>query len=85
MKIKFSSPFRFVAACARAAFAKIFGYAVLVSPAVQDERLAICDNCEELEDEQCRVCSCYVSAKTALALEECPKKYWQRVWKSRTI
>lgn len=85
MIIKFSTPFRFVAATARAAFAKIFRYQVLAPVEVWDKRLDQCMNCEELVEDQCAICTCLVDAKTSLALEQCPKKKWQRVWIRCTI
>lgn len=87
MIVKFSTPFRFAAAAARMVFAKAFGYQVLAPVEIWDERLAQCMDCEELieETQQCAVCTCFVDAKTSLALEQCPKKKWLRVWKRRTV
>lgn len=83
MKIKFSSPFRFVVACARVAYAKLFGYQVVTPIEQWDARLDECMNCEELVEEtnQCAICTCDIDAKASLALEQCPKKKWLRVWK----
>lgn len=83
MKIKLSSPFRFVAACARAGYAKLFGYVVIAPIEQWDARLEECMNCEELIEEtnQCAICTCNVDSKVLLALEQCPKKKWLRVWK----
>lgn len=83
MIIKLSTPFRFVAACARVAYAKLFGYLVVTPIEQWDARLDECMNCEELieETQQCAVCTCNIDAKASLALEQCPKKKWLRVWK----
>lgn len=88
MKIKFSSPFRLIAAAARATYAKLFGYSVLAPGDIYLTRRDQCEECEELlpETNQCAVCTCDVDAKSLLALEQCPKKKWQRVWiKTRTV
>lgn len=86
MIFKISTPFRFAAAVARTVFAKLFGYQVVTPSEEWDNRLAICSECDYRdEDDQCMICTCFVPAKTALALEQCPKKKWLRVWKKRTI
>lgn len=87
MILKFSSPFRFIAAILRGLAAKLLGYRVLAPVDVWDKRLDECMNCEELveETQQCAICTCDVDAKSSLALEQCPKNKWQRVWIRHTI
>ena len=88
MIVKFSSPFRLLAAFVRAGFAGFFGYEAVAPVEVWDARLDKCMDCDELDvaSQQCRICTCNVDAKTSLALEQCPLKKWKRVWlKKRTI
>lgn len=88
MTIKLSTPFRFLAAIARTGFAKLFGYQVMAPIDIWDARLDQCMDCEELveETQQCAICTCFVDAKVSLALEQCPKKKWKRVWiKKHTV
>lgn len=88
MIVKFSSPFRLLAALARATYARLFGYRVLAPVEIWDKRLDECMNCDELDvsSQQCLICTCLVDVKASLALEQCPKKKWKRVWvKKRTI
>jgi hypothetical protein len=88
MIVKWHSPFRVIAAAARAVYAKVFRYRVLVPDDVWYNRLDECINCDELDvpNQQCRICTCSVDAKASLALEQCPLKKWKRVWlKKRTI
>lgn len=88
MIFKISSPFQLIAASTRAVFAHIFGYQALTPVEVLDARLDQCMNCEELveETQQCAVCTCFVDAKVSLALEQCPKKKWKRIWiKKHTV
>lgn len=80
MKIKFSSPFRLIAAISRSLAAKMLGYRVLASPEVQDSRLVICDNCDKFDGDDCQVCGCEVLAKTALSTESCPLRKWKSSW-----
>lgn len=88
MTVKLSTPFLFLAALARTGFAKLFGYQVLAPWDVRLVRLDECMECEELveETQQCAVCTCFVDAKVSLALEQCPKKKWKRIWiKKHTV
>lgn len=81
MIIKFSTPFRYVAAQARRFFAWVFGFETLVTDAEWGARIAECEACPHLKDEQCEICTCFVDGKAMLALERCPKKKWLRVWR----
>lgn len=87
MILKIFTPFQFIAALARTFFANALGYQALAPVEVWEKRLEQCMNCEELieETQQCAVCTCFIDAKTSLALEQCPKKKWLRVWKKRTV
>lgn len=86
MIIRWHTPFRFLAAQARRVFAWMMDYETLVTDAQWGERRGICSQCPELvNDEQCRICTCYVDAKAMLALEQCPKKKWRRVWTKKHI
>lgn len=80
----FPNPFRFMLSVARTTWAKLRGYEILATPGERDERLDQCDWCDELsQSQQCRVCSCFVLAKAALALESCPKKKWRAIWRRK--
>lgn len=50
-----------------------------VTPAVRDERLDHCRRCVNHVKGNCRVCGCFVSAKTILASEKCPTGMWYQV------
>lgn len=86
MIFRLDTPFRWLAAQARRFFAWMLDYETMVSDAQWGERRAQCSACEELvNDEQCRICTCFVDAKAMLALEQCPKKKWRRVWTKKHI
>jgi hypothetical protein len=77
----FPNPVRFLATIGRTFWARLAGYRVLLTPEEQDNRLVACEVCEELtESRQCRVCTCFVDAKTALAPERCPLGRWPAIW-----
>lgn len=79
--------FKFLASVTRSAIARLRGYEVFASWKEADERLQICRRCEYLHRgmlEQCSLCTCLIEAKTTLALEQCPKKKWLRVWRKRS-
>lgn len=65
----------------RLAWWKICGYATLVTPDEQDARKAFCYQCDfyDIERDECGVCGCPIEAKTPLASEACPKKFWVAV------
>ena len=48
----------------------------------QQERIAICNACPELNHtlRQCKVCLCFVDAKTKLKSSYCPEKKWHPVF-----
>ncbi len=64
-------------AVGRAAGAVLTGQPVIASGEQQATRWAICLACEHLEGEsRCRICGCYMKAKTAMAQERCPIAKW---------
>ena len=46
-----------------------------------DFRRRVCKVCPYYSADlsQCKVCTCFVSAKTLLATEECPKGFWPKI------
>ena len=53
-----------------------------VSKAVKEERLAICMECEHLNDiGQCRMCGCFMPLKTRVPRASCPDGRWSAVTK----
>lgn len=88
MILRWSSPFRLVAALARAISYLCMGRPVLAPMAVLTERETICDECPENTREptpQCRACTCFIEAKVLLASESCPRGYWKRLTFSRKL
>lgn len=75
--------FGFFASWVRTKYAKLAGYAVIASPAVQKGRLTHCERCEFHNEGTCTVCGCLVMAKAMLNTEKCPKDRWHRVWARR--
>lgn len=86
MIFRWQTPFRYLAAQGRRLFAWMLDYETLVTDAQWGERRGKCSVCEELvNDEQCRICTCFVDSKAMLALEQCPKKKWPRIWTKKRI
>ena len=86
MIFRWDTPFRALAASLRLAWARLRGYETLATDAETEDRLDICYRCEEYtESGQCRVCTCFVDAKTMLLTEQCPKRKWFRVWRKRRL
>ena len=84
MIVRWDSPFRYLAAQARRLFAWLLDFETLVTDQEWGVRMERCLRCEELvNNEQCRICSCYVDAKAFLALERCPKNKWKRIWRRK--
>lgn len=56
--------------------------AIFVDENTHKERIAICNACPELNDtlRQCKVCLCFVDAKTKLKSSSCPEKKWHPVF-----
>lgn len=61
---------------------KLRGYAVLASDETTDYRQGICHFCPHYDEDsdQCRLCTCFIPAKTALNAEQCPQRRWVRVY-----
>jgi hypothetical protein len=76
-------PFSFLAAMARSAWARVRGYEIFADGETVMDRQDQCVKCEFFDGEQCSVCGCLIAAKTVLALEQCPKKKWPRIWIAR--
>lgn len=73
--------FRFIGAWLATGWAKLRGYEVLAGAEVMEHRFQQCQPCKYFQDGTCTVCGCLVYAKIMLAMEKCPKKRWQRVWR----
>jgi hypothetical protein len=49
----------------------------IVDSHIAIERISICNSCEHLTGlRRCRMCGCFVDAKTKLADSNCPIKKW---------
>lgn len=83
------NPFRFLASICFSLWGRMRGYDLLATRQEREDRLGECHECPFLApgwEPQCRVCTCFVDAKAMLALEQCPKKKWLRIWrKTRTF
>jgi recombinational DNA repair protein RecR len=50
---------------------------VKVSEEIRSQRFEICKNCDQLRSaEFCKLCGCYMPAKTWLSGASCPLKKW---------
>lgn len=47
---------------------------------IQAERYAICESCSHFKKltRQCKVCACFMPAKTLFNKSKCPKSYWNK-------
>tara|TARA_B100001971_G_C18114300_1_gene495955 strand:+ start:60 stop:350 length:291 start_codon:yes stop_codon:yes gene_type:complete len=52
----------------------------VIEKEIQEERYAICEDCSEFKKltRQCKVCSCFMPAKTLFNKSRCPKGYWNK-------
>ncbi len=77
--MKILAPFRFLYSMVRFVWrAVIQRRSPVAPPEVIAEREALCLRCKYLDEERiCQICQCYVSVKTALAHEACPKQVWR--------
>lgn len=52
----------------------------IVPESISEERLNICKTCEHLyqRTNQCRLCACFMNAKTKLAAAKCPINKWEK-------
>jgi len=52
----------------------------LVSEEIQEYRMSVCNKCKYLDNsgrfKRCTACRCFVSPKTKLEKEKCPKGFW---------
>jgi uncharacterized protein DUF6171 len=86
MIFKWHTPFRVIVAHLRLAWARWFGYEIMATDAEAEDRLDICWQCEEYDEGgQCKVCTCFVDAKTMLLTEQCPKRKWFRIWRKKSV
>ncbi len=49
-----------------------------VGPAIYEERLAACKNCDLLNTGTCGACGCYVELRALAKNGRCPYKKWKR-------
>lgn len=73
----------------RSGWWKLRGYSTLTDGAEWARRQEICRQCPRYDDlggglggdlgGECSICGCPVEAKTALASESCPKRFWLSV------
>jgi hypothetical protein len=83
-EILFPNLLNLARAASRAAWARLRGYELLVTPGEREARLDRCDWCEHLTQcSQCRLCTCLVAGKTWLAMEKCPAGRWKAVWRKK--
>ena len=56
--------------------------AIFADEKTRQERIDICNACPELNHSlrQCRVCLCFVDAKTKLKSSACPERKWHPVF-----
>lgn len=54
----------------------IEGSTLFVTKEIVDQRRSICDGCEFKSSLRCKLCGCFIAAKTKLATEKCPKEKW---------
>lgn len=49
-----------------------------VSEEIKSSRLAICNSCDNFNQtiKTCKLCGCYMPAKTMLAASDCPDNKW---------
>lgn len=43
-----------------------------------DERMKICDGCDQRSGNSCKICGCGLVAKLSLRISECPLKKWTK-------
>lgn len=47
-----------------------------VEEAIYEERLAVCKNCDRLNEGTCAACGCYVELRALSPVSKCPYKLW---------
>lgn len=83
--MKFPNPFKLLYSFFLHWHASRAGFATIADTATQEIRNSICNSCPLNDNGQCQACGCLILAKTSLALEQCPKKKWNRVWRKRPV
>lgn len=83
-KLMIKMAWKFFVAMVRHQFARWRGYDIFAPQAALAYRNSRCETCRDNEEGQCRLCKCLIISKTMLALEECPRHKWHRVWIKRT-
>lgn len=63
-------------AMGRAASQAVNGKQIFVSKFVAESRQKICGDCEFKDNLRCKLCGCFISAKTTLVTEVCPEGKW---------
>ena len=48
-----------------------------VSEKIYEQRLAICKECERLNEGTCAACGCYVELRALSPMSKCPYKLWE--------
>ena len=77
--------FGFIKAFVRVQVARLRGYEVLSDPFVAGRRWNTCQVCPFFDGAQCEACCCMAEAKTVIAVEKCPKGYWDAVWRKKDV
>jgi hypothetical protein len=72
---------RLLGAAVRAWYWSFRNWNVFVDDQIYLDRKVECLNCEFYDEKhcQCKICTCFIEAKTMLASEQCPKRKWLRV------
>jgi hypothetical protein len=78
--MRFPSPLRFAAALYRVARALLRGESIAAPEWMIRARRRTCVSqagvCYKPRIDQCQECTCFVSLKSALLTEDCPRKLW---------
>lgn len=75
----------FVRSFVRIQWARFRGYEVLADPFTAGHRWLKCQHCPFFDGAQCEVCCCLAEAKAIIAVEKCPKGYWEAKWIKKDI
>ena len=54
----------------------VAGEQVVADKSTRDERIAICESCDQLSGARCAKCGCYTNKKIILQTEHCPIGKW---------
>ena len=52
----------------------------IIEKEIQASRYKICEGCSEFRTslKQCKICNCFMPAKTLFNQSKCPKNYWDK-------